>query len=425
MTRAALRSAARSILRAGLDAVEPGRLVRAHLSFEGGTIRAGDTIVRDPRRVFLVSVGKAAVPMARAAHRLLGRRINAAVVIAPARAPRLPRTTAFAAGHPIPNREGLRAARHVIRLLESASKGDLVLLLLSGGASALMPAPVKGVTLADKRRITRLLLMRGANIDELNAVRKRLSLLKGGGFARLASPATVATLAISDVPGDDVGTIGSGPTVRDRNAATTARRVVARFLGDVALPTGVRRALSAREIHRSRSTHARIKVIGSGRQFAEAAAHRARALGFRSVVREGALHGEARNCGPRLVRVFEEQRKRNPLCLIATGETVVRVLGNGRGGRNQEVALSAIGALSRRPIPTVLATLATDGRDGPTPYCGGLVDDLSSRRARKRGIDWEAFLENNDSSRALRSLNALLKAKNNRTNVADVTVLLG
>jgi len=168
-----------------------------------------------------------------------------------------------------------------------------------------------------------------------------------------------------------------------------------------------------------------LKVIGSGRTFAKAAAMRATEMGFRVVVKNGDLRGEARLCGPRLVRNFDRLRRGDPLCIIATGETVVHVKGRGKGGRNQEVALSAIGPLSRSPVPMVLATLATDGRDGASRNCGGVVDDRSQDLAARLGVDIAESLENNDSSRALRSLNALLETKNNRTNVADVTVLLG
>ena len=424
MTRAQLRSAVRRILRKGLAAVEPGRLVAAHLRKGGDALRIAGVAV-NPRRLFVVSVGKAAVPMARTAHGILGDRLAAAIVIGPGEAKRMPRTRSFVAGHPVPDAAGVRAGRCVIELLEQAGPGDVVLLLLSGGASALMPAPVEGVSLRDKQRVTRVLLRKGATIEEVNAVRKRLSRLKGGGFARLAAPARVFTLAISDVPGDDPRTIGSGPTVEDESARTAALRVARKHFKSDAAPPGVARALRRPMKDATIVPKASITVIGSGRTFARAAACEAEALGFSTFLRPDALRGEARACGPALVASFEALRGRGPACLIATGETVVHVRGRGKGGRNQEVALSSVAALSGCSRPTVLAAFATDGKDGVSNASGGLVDDATARRARALGISIRASLERNDSGEALDRLGALLVTGSTETNVADVTVVVG
>ncbi len=424
MTRARLRSFARRILRAGLSAVDPGRLVGAHLRRDGDSLRIAGTAVK-PRRLFMVAVGKAAVPMARAAASIFEDQLTSAIVIAPAKTPRMNRTLGFTAGHPIPDAAGARAARHVIEMLERAGRGDVVLFLLSGGASALMPAPVQGVSLRDKQRLTAILLRRGANIGEINAVRKRLSRLKGGGFARLAAPARVFTLAISDVPGDHAGTIGSGPTVEDATARAAALRAARKYLGGADLPPGVYRALRRRASPPPLGTRARTRVIGSGRTFARAAAREAAALGMRTRVRPDALRGEARVCGPGLVARFEALRGKGLACLIATGETVVNVRGRGRGGRNQELALSSIEALSRCSRPTVLAAFATDGKDGNSEASGGMVDDATAARARSRGVSIRAALERNHSSEALERLGGLIVSGPTGTNVADVTVVVG
>ena len=422
MTRARLRGVAKRILRKGLAAVEPGRLVAAHLQRRGGTLSIAGVTVR-PGRLFVVAVGKAAVPMAKAAHRILGAKLTSAIVVAPARAPRLSRTRSFIASHPVPDAAGARAARCVIDLLRDADRDDVVLLLLSGGASALLPAPVRGVSLAEKRKVTRVLLRRGATIKEMNAVRKRLSLLKGGGFARLAAPARVLTLALSDVPGDDPAVIGSGPTVDDPGAAALAREAFRKYLAREAISEGVKRALRRKGGDAFVPRNTRTFVIGSGRTFARAAAQEARARGFRVRVEPDALRGEARMCGPGLVARFSALRR--PACLIATGETVVDVRGEGRGGRNQEVALSAAEALSRLPLPTVLAAFATDGVDGTSEASGGLVDDLTAPRARARGLSIRAMLAANDSDATLQKLGGLLMTGPTGTNVADVTLVLG
>jgi len=387
-------------------------------------IRAGRFRIRNPDRIFLVSVGKAAVPMALAAHRALGARIDGGVVIAPHRAPPMPRTRSFVASHPLPDQRGLRAATQVIQMLERTRLGDLVLLLLSGGASALMPAPLPGITLEQKQRLTRLLLNRGAAISEMNAVRARLSRLKGGGFARLAAPAQVVTLALSDVPGDDLRVIGSGPTVFNPRAAAQAQRTVEKFLDRGEVPPSVRAALRA-ETEDIAGPESHALVIGSGLTFARAAARQARELGFRVRILPNALRGEARRCGPVLVRRFEALRRSHALALIATGETVVNVRGHGRGGRNQELALAAVGPLGRLNRPAVLAALATDGRDGASDAGGGMVDDSTAKRAADRGIPLAALLDDNDSTRALAELGCLIQPANSRTNVADITLILG
>lgn len=405
--------------------MEPGRLVRSALKVDGSTLMAGRYRTTLKGRIFLVAVGKAAGPMALSAHRVLKERVARAIVIAPQETPSMPRTRAFIAGHPIPDARGVRASQRVIQLLERADRNDIVLLLLSGGASALMPAPISGVSLRQKQRLTRLLLLRGASIREINAVRRQLSRLKGGRFARLAAPARVITLALSDVPGDDPSTIGSGPALFDAGAKGLARRTVKRYLQDVALPPAVAAALMATGGRDVQPRNALTLVIGSGRTFARAAAQAARRRGFRTKVLADALKGEARQCGPGLVARFTKLRRGRPACLIATGETVVKVRGPGRGGRNQELALSAVPALGRARRATVLAAFATDGRDGASGAAGGIVDDHTAGLASDLGVSVEAVLDLNDSSRALGLLGALIVTGPTATNVADITLILG
>ncbi|MEO8362027.1 MAG: DUF4147 domain-containing protein [Vicinamibacteria bacterium] len=425
MTRSALRKAAHQILRAGLAAVEPGRLVRQHLHVDRSHITAGGVKVRTPKRLFLVAVGKAAIPMAQAAHRILGARMTSGIVIAPNHAPRLARMMSFVSSHPVPDQAGVKAGKAVIRLLEAAEEDDLILLLLSGGASALMPAPIEGVSLADKQRVTRLLLKGGANIAETNAIRKRLSRLKGGGFARLAAPARVVALALSDVPGDDVSTIGSGPAVEDSRAPTLALQAVQKLLRTDTLPRSVRAALDKSPLKTSAEVRADTRVIGSGRTFAEAARRKAAALGFACEVIPDALRGEARDMGPALVARFRRSKKPRPKCLIVSGETVVHVKGRGVGGRNQELALSAIPTLGKMAQPTVFAAFATDGHDGPSTASGGMVDDRTDTKARVLGLSAAKALRQNNSHDVLRRTGALIVTGPTSTNVADIALILG
>ncbi|MEO8361479.1 MAG: DUF4147 domain-containing protein [Vicinamibacteria bacterium] len=426
MTRSALRKVALQILRAGLDAVEPGRLVRQNLRVTGTGISAGGVKIRTSKRLFMVAVGKAAIPMARAAHRILGTRLRSGIVIAPVKAPRMSRMKIFVARHPVPDAAGVKAGEAVIRLLATAQEDDVILLLLSGGASALMPAPIEGVSLADKQRVTRRLLKVGATIAEMNAVRKRLSRLKGGGFARLAAPARVVALALSDVPGDDVSTIASGPAVEDSRVATLARKAVQKHVRiENDLPPSVRAALEKAPLKRSTEIRADTRVIGSGRTFAEGARRKATSLGFACEVIPDALHGEARDMGPALVAAFRRSKNSRPKCLIVSGETVVKVKGRGIGGRNQELALSAIPALENMAQPTVFAAFATDGRDGPTTASGGMVDDETGTKARALHLSVTKALRQNSSHDALRRTGALIVTGPTSTNVADIALVLG
>ena len=426
VSRATLRTAARAILKAGLDAVEPGRLVRANLRVERGKIHAGRIVVRGAKRVLVVAAGKASGSMMRAAREVLGRQVATAILVSPYRTRGTSGVESFVAGHPVPNQSGLLAARRVIRILERADAGDLVLLLLSGGASALLPAPVKGVRLRDKQRITTLLLRRGATIHELNAVRQQISRLKGGGFARIAAPARVIVLAISDVAGDDPGVIGSGPACENPNARTLARQTISKFLRPGEVPSSIAYALQNPPVQpATKSTNAQTLVIGSGGTFAEAAARKARRLGFKARVVIGGLSGEARACGPRLVQSFERLGGRGPACLVVTGETIVRVRGTGIGGRNQELALSAASALAILPFPSLIAAFGTDGGDGPSGAAGGMVDDKTLSRARLVGLSIQACLDRNDSTEALRRVGGLLMTGPTLTNVADIALVLG
>jgi glycerate-2-kinase len=313
-----------------------------------------------------------------------------------------------------------RAVLRLLRRLELRAE-DLVLVLLSGGASALLPAPRRGVGFAAKRRITRSLLERGASIEETNAIRKQLSRLKGGGLLRLASPARVLTLAISDVPGDDPRVIGSGPGVAPNPAdLTAARRAARRYL------SGADRRLVLRLIENGKKTpggrRGHALVIGSGRTFIEAAAREARVRGYRVRKRVNCLRGEARRMGPRLTRDHPDRER---VATLWSGETVVTVRGRGIGGRNLEVALAAIPGLSRRGRPSVLVTVATDGCDGPSGASGALVDDVSHRSLRAASVRIAEALRSNDSRLALAAIGALRSTGPTGTNVGDIALMLG
>ncbi len=300
----------------------------------------------------------------------------------------------------MPDARGLAAAREVERLARGLGREDLLLVLLSGGASALLPAPAEGVTLRDKQRTTGQLLRAGATIHELNAVRKHLSRLKGGGLAREAAPARVITLVLSDVVGDDLSTIASGPTVPD---PTTFAEALAVLRAARASPARAPRAVLARLRAGARGAipetpkpgdrlfrRTATRVVGSNRLSVAAAAREARRLGLRPLVLTTRLEGEAREAARVLVAILREcvetgRPAAGPVCLLAGGETTVTVRGPGQGGRNQELAVAAAEALAGFPAPAVVASLGTDGIDGASDAAGGVVDDQTTRPRRRPG----------------------------------------
>jgi hydroxypyruvate reductase len=436
--RARLRQAAGAILLAGLRAADPERLVRRNLSARGGVVRVAGAPYR-PRRLAVVAAGKAASRMARAAERALGGALHEALAVDTAATVPLERTRLRLAGHPVPDERGLAAAAEVEALARGLGPRDLLLVLLSGGASALLPAPVAGVSLEDKAALTRQLLRAGATIGEINAVRKHLSRLKGGGLARAAGEARVACLVLSDVVGDDLSTIASGPTAPDPTTFADALEILRRrgLLGSV--PDAARAHLEAGfrgerpetpktgdALFRRVST----RVIGSNRLSVEAAAREARRQGLRPLVLTTRLEGEAREAARVLVAELREcmeagRPAKPPVCLLAGGETTVTVRGGGQGGRNQELALAAVEPLSAFPRPAVVASLATDGIDGTGGAAGGVADDQSLRRAERLGLaPVGVFLEANDSRAFLGPLGDLIVTGPTGTNVVDLTVLL-
>jgi len=437
--RARLRAAAAAVLERAVDAAEPGRLVRSELRVRGPQLElAGLRHSLKRGRIALVAAGKAAVAMARAAEERLGSGLAAGLAVSTETAS-LERVRVRAAGHPVPDQRGLEAAAEVEALARSLGRDDLLLVLLSGGASALLPAPAEGVTLADKALTTSLLLRSGASIHELNAVRKHLSRLKGGGLASAAWPARVVALVLSDVVGDDLSTIGSGPTEPDPTTFGHALAVLERrgVIGDVPAAVRERLARGARgEVAETPKPGAKgfrrvaTRIVGSGRISVMAAAREARLIGLRPVVLTTRLEGEAREAARVLVAILRESVERAtpssaPVCLLAGGETTVTVRGHGQGGRNQELAVAAAQALEGFPVPAVVASLASDGVDGASDAAGGIVDDTTTARATRLGLaPASVFLASSDTRNFLGPLGDLILTGPTGTNVADIVALI-
>lgn len=426
-----------------LAAVEPAAAVRRFLSREGDLLRVGGHEIRiDPGRpIRLLAAGKAAVPMARAAVSVLGDRLGPGIVVTKYGHldgfPSPAGVAALEAGHPVPDEAGLAAVAAIAVLLDGLSEADVVVALISGGASALLPDPAHGVTLADLQATTGALLCSGAPIGELNVVRKHLSRLKGGQLARRAHPATVAAFILSDVVGDPLDVIASGPTAPDPTTFADAWAILDRRGLLAAIPAPVRYRLRDGVDGLLPDTpgpddpvFSRVLnvLVGSNRLVAEAAVSAGELLGYHALLLSTFVEGEAREVAGVVASIAKEIHASGrpiapPACIVLGGETTVTVRGNGRGGRNQELALAA--ALALEGIDGVsLMALATDGTDGPTDAAGGIVDGATASTIRAAGIDPVQALSENDSYPALESAGALLRTGPTGTNVNDLLVVL-
>ena len=435
-----LKHDAIEIFMAGVQAVEPGRAVRSYLRLEGDTLVAGEYRIplAPGGRVLIVGAGKAGAPMASAVEEILGDLIQGGVVVvkyghlAP-----VEKVTILEAGHPVPDDAGVKAAQAVRHLLDKTTERDLVICLLSGGGSALLPCPVSPVTLADKQDVTNLLLESGAEIGEINCVRKHLSRLKGGGLARMAHPARILGFILSDVVGDPLDIIASGPTVGDPTTFSDAMAVVSRYGLEEKVPHTVRDYLrdGALGKHPETPKPADPKLsgvinllVGTNELAVGAAEQRALKLGYNTMILSSTVTGETRDAADdhtTLVReiVSSGRPVSAPACVLSGGETTVTIKGSGKGGRNQEFALAAafgIEGLSE----TVVLSGGTDGTDGPTDAAGAVADGTTIDRAKAVGLDAFIHLENNDAYPFFKKLGDLVITGPTLTNVMDLRIIL-
>ena len=407
-----LRAEAIRLFGAAVAAADPaGALRRAFQAHPVAAPLPGGTYI-------VIAVGKAAVPMAETALEVLqDAPVRALVVTNYENARPVAGALVMAAGHPVPDENGAAAGAVVADLLQAAGEGDRVIALISGGGSALLPAPTKGLTLADKVAVNRLLLANGFEITEVNLIRQQLSRLKGGGMLRLAAPAPVAGYILSDVIGDDLRAIASGPTVAALGTRTEARRLLQERGLWADLPLAVRTHLELPDGARDLVLAAANHLIGSNRA-SLAAACAAYGAGARIV--SDRLVGDVEAAAAEIVAAAQSP----DACLIFGGETTVTLRGRGRGGRNQELALRVAIAMPELERPWVFLSGGTDGRDGPTDAAGGIVDAGTIARIRRAGGDPVALLADNDSHRALGLAGDLLVTGATGTNVADVQILL-
>ena len=422
-----MKKHALQIFRAALDAAEPQQAVLRHLRSDGRTLIVGRKRYRlmETERIFVIGAGKASAAMASAVERLLGRRITDGLVTVPdGVTSRVRRIRLQNARHPLPDQRGVDGAHQIAEIARQAGERDLVICLISGGASALLPAPAPGLTLEQKQSITKALLNGGATIHELNAVRKHLSMIKGGQLAALAYPARVIALILSDVIGDDLDVIGSGPTVGDRATVADARAVLKKYL--VEEPHGVLRETP--KPGDTRLSRVQNVIVGSNRLAMDAAAAKAKELGYKPLILSTFIDGETRDVAAMHAAIAKEiiandRPARRPVCILSGGETPCTVRGTGLGGRNQEFVLAAAIALQGAP-DTMIFSGGTDGLDGPTDAAGATADGNTVARAAALGMDARAYLANNDSYHFFEPLNGHVKTGPTGTNVMDVRALL-
>jgi glycerate 2-kinase len=434
------RAAAATIFHAALRAVDPEACVRRHLSIAGHGLTVGDAAypIAPPGRLYVVGIGKASAAMARAAESVLGDRIDHGLVITKyGHGLDLARCRVMEADHPVPDKNGVAATQSLLDLVAGAGPGDLVLCLISGGGSALSPAPVDGVSLADKQATTRHLLACGATIHEINTIRKHLSRIKGGQFCRHANGATVAALILSDVIGDDLDIIASGITAPDPGTFADCQTILRRYALLEKIPNPVSDYLSAGTRGDAPETpkpgdamfiHVHNTIVGSISAALAAAARAAREAGYAPLVLSSMLQGEAAEVAKVLCAVAREVRRTGqplpePACLLAGGETTVTLKGNGLGGRNMELALSAALALDGTD-DILLLSAGTDGTDGPTDAAGAFADGTTVRRAATLGLKPATFLANNDAYRFFDRMGDLFITGPTRTNVMDLQIVL-
>ncbi len=425
-----------------LNAVDPKKIVKAKLLLNESLLQIKEHSfdLAEFHNVFVVGGGKAGGPMAEALEEVLGSRITEGIVNIPyGSASKTSIIMLHEASHPLPDESGVAGTRLMLELAEKARSDDLVICLISGGGSSLMPCPKEGISLQNKQELTSALLKSGATINEVNSVRKHLSGFKGGWLAKKAYPATVLSLILSDVVGDPLDVIASGPTVPDSTTYADARKVLEEYgLWDKA-PYSIRKVLcDGEEGMIDETPKAQDKafqqvyniIVGNNRTATLAMCQYLKSQGLNTALLTSTLEGEAKCIGPVLSSVANEilvsgNPASKPAAIIAGGETTVKVTGKGLGGRNQELALSAALRLKKSDVSAVVvACVNTDGVDGPTDAAGAIIDQYTCLRAEKLGLKPERFLADNNSYNFFSKLADLVFTGQTGTNVNDISLII-
>ncbi len=435
-----LKKDARELYDHAIAQADPGKCILEHLEFDGSVLKIDgeDFNLSDSESVYVVAFGKAASAMAEAVEGLLGDRITQGIVVSNSPAGRSFRKMDFhLSSHPIPDEKSVAAARKVLSLLEKSGEKDMVIFLISGGGSSILAMPAEGLTIEDKKAVTERLMLCGADTYGLNTVRKKLSRIKGGGLLEKAFPSRVLTLILSDVVGDRLEFIASGPTVPDTTTYEDAWKVIEALDLEHKIPPRVvvhlengRKKQLAGPVDRRRyeRSGARTVVVGNNRNVLSSMERRASQMGYNTLFLSSQISGEAREVAKVLAGIAFDIKKfgqpiKTPACILFGGETTVNVLGRGRGGRNTETALSfCFQIMGSTGIVGLFA--GTDGIDGPTDAAGAICDGRSRLQARAIGISARDHLANNDSYSFFQTLDDLIKTGSTGTNVMDVGIVL-
>lgn len=434
------RQNAIDIFQAGLAAVAPGAAIKKYVQRENEIllVAGSEYDLSQYRQVFVVGAGKAGSSMAAAIEEILGDRITQGIItVKYGHLEELFRVKIQEAGHPVPDENGHRGTKAIYDLARLADEKTLVICLISGGGSALMPLPVADITLEDKQMTTKVLLACGATIHEINAIRKHLSAIKGGGLARAVYPATIITLILSDVVGDDLDSIASGPCVPDSMTFKDCQSIFTKYAIESEIPERVRhyikRGLSGEvpetpkrgdEIFRK----AQNVIVGNNFNALIKAKEKSEELGYNTLLLSSRIEGETREVAFNHMAIAMEIELNDfpvpkPACILTGGETTVKLKGGGKGGRNQEFVLAAATKMEGLSKVVVLSA-GTDGTDGPTDAAGALADVKTMERATDNGLDPAEYLDNNNSYNFFDGLGDLYKTGPTNTNVMDIRIIL-
>ncbi|MGA2954416.1 MAG: glycerate kinase [Thermodesulfobacteriota bacterium] len=435
-----LRRDAKKIFLHAIRAADPQNVLSSQVSLHRNLLRIGNR--RYPlsklHRIWVGGTGKASASMAVALEKILGPRISGGLInIKYGHGQRLKKIRIQEAGHPLPDEKGLEGAREMVRMLSNLSERDLVIFLISGGGSALLPYPRDGITLEEKQSTTNLLLSCGATIQEINTLRKHLSVIKGGGLAKIVYPAALVALILSDVIGDPLDAIASGPTVPDPTTFEDCARILARYGLWEKIPPSVaayiREGVEGKREETLKEGNPVFEkvynlIVGNNLLAMRAAKKAAQALGYRTLLLSSMVEGETREVAKVHAAIAKEVLLSGnpippPACIISGGETTVTLKGKGKGGRNQEFALAAALEIAGWEEIMVLSA-GTDGTDGPTDAAGAFVDGKTLQRGKTMGLDPWSFLRENDSYSFFQKMGDLLITGPTGTNVMDLRILL-
>jgi glycerate 2-kinase len=432
-----------TILSRSLASVDPFLCVSKYINLNGNRLTIAQTKIdlETIENIYIIGIGKAAISMAKAVVEKIGDNISGGIIISKSQGDGIEKLVEkgleiHLGSHPIPDKRSLECAVSLEKFVENINSNDLIITLISGGGSALMTLPYGGITLDDIKVLTDILLMSGATIQEINTIRKHIDRIKGGGLAKMAFPAKMVTLILSDVVSDEISMIASGPTTYDETSFFDALIIIRKFDIEEIMPENIlnhiKKGVNGEVNETIKQGDKYVQnisntIIGSISSVVKTAEDTARNLGYTTLVNSKKIIGEASEVGreesSKFINMYKNDQNMKPVCFIAGGETTVTVSGKGKGGRNQELALGAIEQFENYDN-CCLISLATDGEDGPTDAAGAFVTGASMRIAREKGLDPKKYLENNDSYSFFNKIEGLIRIGSTGTNVNDLLLML-